>query len=1494
MSDARATLISRMLAGRGPAPSVPSSDPVLVHTGPVPATGDQKALWFIEQVNQGAPLYNMAYAVTITGTPDVEAVRRSVVTLPRRHDALRTGVAFSDGDCVQTRLEDASIPWTAGPCDRDSVSGRVRDLVLTPFELDRPPLARSALWSVSPDEHVFVLVVHHAVADGKALSLLVHDVGQNYREEAAREATGPGPTPEPAEPAPTFADFALRQSALRTSGTLDAQLAWWVAHLGARPSAPAPEAAPTTSESSPARTTSGPAPATLCELTFSREETDLVTALARRIGTSPFVVATAALLALVADGAGASGAPTVGTAVDRRGRDFADVVGHFVNTVLIRPRRRPDEDFTSWARACATALSEAVRNGDVPFNEVAAATAPSTGTHRTSLCPIYMVEQSVSTVHSLAGFEARPLALDDVPAQFDLVAHWAIADGRARVDLVADSDRYDRARLSGLAARWKSALLVATENPGRSLSEITAPRPSASAPARHELPVNGAEPEPRPLADLFASAVTQHPHRPALDTGTGTRTLSYRELDAVTDAIATRMISAGLQQGQTVELHLTRGGLLPAAALASAKVGAAFVVVDPALPPARARMIRTACSPALVVSGDAGTATPHAVVLALDAGDLMPPTTCPPPVTDTERGGPLRCDDPAYLVFTSGSTGAPKGVVNSSRGLAAMAATVDSRLGGLASHRVLQLSAPSFDALVFETVSALTRGACLVTATDADLRPGPELVATLRDRRVTVAMMAPSVLAALPTDAVPHDCSVILVGEPVPAALVQRRASTHLLFNAYGPSEATVLGAMTGALAAVGGPVPIGVPPVGTRAVIVDADDNEVPDGQVGELALTGVSVGLGYLGIDDLTRQRFGSGLAGHPDLPYFRTGDLVRRDHGQLYFVSRADDQVQIRGIRVEPAGVETAMCEVPGVRMAAVVDVPDHLVSRRLVGYYEGTAEPDAVRHALAAVLPEAMVPGTLEPLNALPANTNGKIDRQELRRRATAAPTTPGADSAPGDGMEYPCRDDDAGALDGGLVAAWTAVLGTTPTPSTDFFASGGHSLRAADLAFRLKDLGHDVGVADIYDHPTAGRLNRVLTADTILTAHIDLEREAVLDPDITTLSSVPTDPDSVAAPQAVLVTGATGFTGAYLLREILRTTGAHVYALVRAHDDAAARRRLLAGLTGRALLRPGDEQRITAVAGDLAAPHLGLPTGTFLDLAERLDAIHHCAADVNLVSDYRQMRGANVVGTTEILRLAAARRVTPVHYISTTSVVLGLALHTGVLTEDGPVPPEAVLRTGYVMSKWVAEQLVLAARDRGVPANIYRLSRVWGPTDRDDHNSDDAFWQFLRASVSVGALADGTEGGIPDMEIDMVPVDYVATAVVALSRRPGGTGRNYHVVHDDPPPFRAFGDCLRSLGHHVSAVSLDEWTDLISAGSLEPDSSSELRNSAVIRETSAALPQLGDYVVDRANSATDLDAAGIPCPPIDARLLSAYMGHLTASTPPAAAHPGGSR
>ncbi|WP_431775070.1 thioester reductase domain-containing protein [Streptomyces cucumeris] len=546
--------------------------------------------------------------------------------------------------------------------------------------------------------------------------------------------------------------------------------------------------------------------------------------------------------------------------------------------------------------------------------------------------------------------------------------------------------------------------------------------------------------------------------------------------------------------------------------------------------------------------------------------------------------------------------------------------------------------------------------------------------------------------------------------------------------------------------------------------------------------------------------------------------------------------------------------------------------------------------------AAVVADPERPVATLSLSAAPA-TVPEAPPATAETHASASP-------APVDGpVPGPAGDDSAlSPTEREVAAVWREVLGVRDIdPDEDFFEAGGHSLRAVRVLLRLRErLGVDLPVQAFFEAPTVSALAAVFdraqgsaAAETLPTGDMDgrddaavLLADAVLDPEISCPDGAAHDPALVAAPAHILLTGATSFLGIHLLARLLAVTGARVHCLVEADGPGEAEKEL-----ARAVDRyrvPVAMDRVTVVPGSLREPLLGLSTMTFARLAGTIDVIHHAGCEANLAQSYRELRAANVGGTTEVLRLATRGRIKPVHYVSSPGVLFGRDTAAGPLPTDGRVPAASVLPSGYVRSRWVAEELAEAARARGVPVSVYRPGRLGGDSGTGAGDPDSAFWRFIGACTALGAVPRFG----PDADFDLVPVDYVAGALAGLSLLPGALGGTYHLAHPVRTRFATVVERLRLAGYALEETEPERWSRLVEADALDagaddgPDGTSV--SVAALTSSSRGMPGFGSLRLDVSGTLAALAATGVRCPAVDAELLDRYLHHLLGTgllTPP---------
>ncbi|MGJ6960850.1 non-ribosomal peptide synthetase [Streptosporangium sp. G11] len=979
------------------------------------------------------------------------------------------------------------------------------------------------------------------------------------------------------------------------------------------------------------------------------------------------------------------------------------------------------------------------------------------------------------------------------------------------------------------------------------------------------------------LDRLIARQAARTPGAPAVITpavsGGGSAVLTYGQLDRASDAVADRLRpllerpeGPGAAEGgeARVALALAAGPEAIVALLGILKAGAAYVPLDPAQPAERLAYLladcgaRAAIADGTELAGFAGPVVSRADLALWADGDTSGRARTREPLA----GHP---DRTAYVIYTSGSTGRPKGVVVGHRTLSHLARSFRDLHGFGPGERVLTVPPLSFDASAGDVFPALISGAALVLHPAPASLTGPALAALCAEHSITMVDTASALwqqwVEELDEIAAPIT-TMMVGGESVPverlrawAALTGGRVAFH---NHYGPTEATVCATsyrtVDGAELGAATHLPIGTALSHTRVHVLDRHGNPAPIGVPGEIHIGGECLAHGYLNRPGQTAERFlPDPFSPRAGARMYATGDLGRyRPDGNLEFLGRTDRQVKIHGNRIEPGEVEAACLAHPGVREAVVT-----ADTRRLIAYLVGERLTVAeLRAFLAGRLPGYMVPGAVVMLPALPLTSHGKVDFRALPE--------PDADG------EAPPYEPPREGTERVVAGIWADVLKADPGRGDNFFDLGGHSLLAPQIVSRIAaELGVTVPMAALFAATDLAELAAAVDERVGLPdagsraggndwtpAAVDLYAEAVLPGDIAyTGAPVPQGP-----PRRVLLTGATGFLGAYLLAGLLSTTEAEVHCLVRGDTPAG---RLRDNLDRYGLWDERFDGRIVPHAGDLDLPGLGLPAGRFAELADTTDLVVHNGALVNFALPYRRLRRANVDAVLEILRLAASGRVTtPVHLVST----LGVHLTPGERTvrEDDPLPDPGPLHLGYDQSKWVADRLAGAARETGLPIAIHRPARVSADSRTGRSVPGDFLGRFFATCARLGAVPEGER-------IDMAPVDHVASAIVHLA-----TSRAVGDFHHHNPRVLTSEELAGGLREHGFPVRLmpgPRWRRLV-RDRLEIGDDLPIAPYPAFFAEYGALPGPS---FDCSATEEILAAAGLVCPPADGKLLDLYLG-----------------
>ncbi|MEV7193316.1 amino acid adenylation domain-containing protein [Streptomyces sp. NPDC093510] len=1054
-----------------------------------PVSDAQSRLLVLDRMNPGTAQYNVPAAFAVHGPFDLSAFTRALDALVARHESLRT-VFRTAADGTQAQIvaasgrADLTVEKDVAAHEADA---RLRADAARPFDPAAGPLLRCTVQAVDDGSHRVLLVAHHLVCDGWSLGVILRDLS------AAYEAESRGALHSPPELPLQFPDFAAWQRERQAAGAYAEAVAHWAGRLRGAPEVVSP---PLDRPRPAVRTAEGGTERFLLDAGVHARLAEA----ARTRGATPFMALFAAYAAFLGRLSGRDDL-VVGYPVSGRDRpELQEMVGMLTNTLALRVDLSGDPSYGELIGRVRSALLAGHPYQDAPFEAVVDALAPARDTsHDPVVQLVFAYDDDTDLSLALAGAHVERLELPLNTAKFDFHLHverWNAGAGTGRgvdgatgqgpglaAQFIYRSDLFEAATVRDWVHSFETLLDEALTRPDVPLSALDAvpadvrARAVAAADRTAE-----AAPTDRLVPDLIADVAAARPDATALVCGDVR--LSYRELLAAADALADRMRAAGVRPGFRVGLLLPRSPEMGIAALAVLRAGGAYVPLDQAHPHARlAHMVEASGTGLLVTTAETaakGEALGAPCLRADEPGGPGGPGGPVEPGTPGEPGDPAEPgksvepgtpatprpspQDLAYVLFTSGSTGVPKGVAVEHRALLNLTVSVRPTFPVTAEDRVLQFVSFGFDVAVSDLFFPWVAGAELHIARD-DERLGDALYARLRDSRITYVFLPPSAAMLLPdvTGRLPHLRTLAVGGEACPAELVERLAEPgRRIVDAYGPSEATVYA--TTADLEPGEPVVIGQPVPGARVHVLDDRLRTVPTGVTGEVYIAGASLARGYIGRPGMTAERFVADPYGPAGSRMYRTGDLARIDaRGRLHYLGRSDSQVKLRGIRLELGEIEALLASFPDVAVAAAA-VRGSGAEQRLVAYVvhrEGATPTDeSLRAHLAERLPGYMLPEVYVHLDELPLNRSGKIDRPRLPE--------------PADGRRESARTytEARTATERHVAEVWARVLTLDRVGAHDnFFELGGNSVRLMGVLDALRETAEDLTLVDLFRHPT---------------------------------------------------------------------------------------------------------------------------------------------------------------------------------------------------------------------------------------------------------------------------------------------------------------------------------------------------------------------------------------------------------------------------------------
>ncbi len=1090
LSPAKRALLERWKAERADQAAADRKIPLREASCPAPLASSQQRLWFLDQLSPGSPQYNIATALLLSGPLDAEVLQQSLQSIIARHEAMRTAFRVEQQNPVQIVVPgcDFTLPTvdlTGVPAAQQLEQCRelAESEALTAFDLTKPPLLRGKLLRTAPQEHTLLLTMHHIVSDGWSMAVLADEVAQYYLALTTGEKPSLAPLPI------QFADYATWQRGQLSAKREQELLSYWRTQLeGAPPHLRLPQDFPR-----PATQTYA---GSVQRCTVSTELTAALREYSQSQNATLYMTLLAAFQVVLARYSGQHDV-CVGSPIANRSREETErLIGFFANTLVMRSNVSENPAFKDFLTQVRRTTLDAYAHKDLPLDRILEELQPERNLSSTPLFQVMFVMQNIPlAARQLDDLTLKEVSFDHAPvSSFDATLNIDELEDALRLSFVYNTSLFQPETAARMVASYEEVLRQIVSNPAQRVLEL----PIVPMDERKMLLNTWSKTTQAPLPEqcineLITLQAKRTPEQTAVVDGAGS--LTYGELEARSNCWARSLQAAGVQREDVVAICIDRSCEMIVALLGVMKSGGAYLPLDPEQPSGRllAMLEDSGAALLLTTSSHADCFVESKVeLLSVDEKAEELRSYSPEPLDNAADPSDL-----AYIIYTSGSTGTPKGVEIEHRGLVNHALSLAAAYELTPGDGMLQFLSIGFDAAGEEIFPALISGAALhIHPTPRELI-GADLLNWSRQQKVNVLHIPPPVwdsvrLAIVDSgaDSASHLKTVLTGGEGVSrtklASFQQFTLGKVKLLYAYGVSEATITSTLLTANDHIAprstDRVPIGRAIPNQQLYVLDAFQNLVPPGVPGELYIGGTGVGRGYRGRPELTAERFITLEFELGPERLYRTGDLVRFLHdGNLEFLGRIDHQIKVRGCRIEPAEIETAIGEHPAVSDVAIVARDNPSTGKRLIAYItansEWTLEPRSMREFLSSKLPAPMIPADFVALEKLPRGSTGKVD-------ISALPDPPARDGEASRNYRAPETSEEQT-----LVDIWQAVLGLQRLGVDDnFFALGGDSIQTIQVVSKAADAGLRVTPRQMFEHQTIAEL--AVVVELITKSRID--------------------------------------------------------------------------------------------------------------------------------------------------------------------------------------------------------------------------------------------------------------------------------------------------------------------------------------------------------------------------------------------------------------------
>ncbi len=1440
----------------------------------IPLSFSQQRLWFLFNLEGPNETYNVPFTVEFSGELNIEALSDTLNDVLERHECLRTIFYEKEGRSYQRILNRAKVELEVLNVSASmDLQNTLKESSRHAFDLTKEIPIKAKLLRIDDRAYVLLIIVHHIAFDGWSFAPLWRDLSIVYSARLNNEVSNWKPLPV------QYADYAIWQRNIfqkenTHNSIISRQLNYWVKNLAALP---ALVSLPTDYFRPKKPTYRGNRKSFVIS---SKLHADLVL-LSEDQNATLFMVLHASLCCLLTHfGAGTDiviGTPIAG----RKDSKVRDLIGFFVNNLVLRVDTSGNPTFQKLLERVKEQDLSAYAHQDLPFDLLVQELnrSGSTGWHPLFQIMLAFQNQPQAQIDFL-GLDSKFELMENESCRFDMVVNVFAENIENKNGIEGfveyDTNLFKAATIDDFIESYIQFLKDVVEKPEMQINKTIIADYGMVLGTRAPKIVKCQEEH---FAFLFQTQVDLTPDSVALSYKE--TTLTYGELKLAVNKLTRLLISKGMGPEKIVALAIPRSVDWIVACLAVLESGAAFMPLDHTFPKerinhmlqkSRASLVLTSLE---IVSELFFVEQEMVVVDSLKVRNMLNGLSSSR-IEPFELLNPLLVASPAYVIYTSGSSGTPKPVIVTHMGITQIVDAQKKRFKLGESSRVLLFASQSFDGFFWELCSLLT-GASLVVVEKEGLMAGKTLVNTISNQGITHVTLPPAVLGLMENEKMEDLEMMIVSGESPKANLLSKWTYNRRIINGYGPTESTVCTTLSQPMS--DNEIPnLGQAISNTTVYLLDEFLDPVPVGACGELYISGSGLARGYFNEPAMTAERFLPCPFGGVGSRMYRTGDLARWTiDGNLAFMGRMDSQIKIRGFRVEPDEIQVVLEKHPLVDQVVVKIGEDNLKNNQLDVYVTIFKEKKESEHVsslklrdyLKKRLPTYMMPASISIIESIPLTKNGKVNYDAL--------------------MDIPrkqLKNDEISltSTERKLYKLFCELLEIDEVGVNEsFFELGGHSLLGVEFMSKLYQRWNvELPVETLFQFPSIGELGREIDELAVedektpefcfmLNSDAQMVNRIVWDVDVLK------DKRDSNTPKFVLLTGATGFLGAFLIDALLKKyEQVIIYCLVRALSKEEANQRIIKNLSNYTLEQAMESNRIRALCGDLSLDDLGLASDEFDELASKLDCIYHNGAKVNGLGAYDELKKTNIKGTYEIIRLATHLKVKPIHYVSTLAVAFNNDKPEESISEEKRLKANEVLSNGYVQNKWVEEEMLWSAHKKGLPISIYRPGRIGGFSKNGIGNENDAFWQLVFAMLTIQAMPYFKAED--NLFFDLVPVDYVADAIVQISKNDDSfNGKTFNLFHK--VEFARIVEILKNMGYKLEGMDYKDWKDKLKRAVYENENHKQLHKAFLLCDSLEGMFRFSsmEYCTDNIEAKA---AENIIKPPmIENMILIKYIRHF---------------